>query len=139
MGMIHKQRLTGPSVWKGPDFAGDKSWIRPLNAQQCEELLAAVAAVQNAGKRFPDFGVVDFPLAELGRQLREWGHELESGHGFILLRGLPIDALDDDAIDILYFGLGLHMGVPVRQNPAGDLIGRVMNVGDLEDLSLIHI
>ena len=25
------------------------------------------------------------------------------------------------------------MGVPVRQNPAGDLIGRVMNVGDLED------
>ena len=133
MGMIHKQRLIGPSVWKGPDFAGDKSWIRPLNARQCEELLGAVAAVQNAGKRFPDFGVIDFPLAELGRQLREWGNELESGHGFILLRGLPIDGLDDDAIDILYFGLGLHMGVPVRQNPAGDLIGRVMNVGDLED------
>ena len=133
MGMIHKQRLIGPSVWKGPDFAGDKSWIRPLNAQQCKELLGAVAAVQNAGKRFPDFGVIDFPLAELGRQLREWGNELESRHGFILLRGLPIDGLDDDAIDILYFGLGLHMGVPVRQNPAGDLIGRVMNVGDLED------
>ena len=133
MGMIHKQRLIGPSVWKGPDFAGDKSWIRPLNAQQCKELLGAVAAVQNAGKRFPDFGVIDFPLAELGRQLREWGNELESGHGFILLRGLPIDGLDDDAIDILYFGLGLHIGVPVRQNPAGDLIGRVMNVGDLED------
>lgn len=133
MGMIHKHRLIGPSVWKGPDFAGDKSWIRPLNARQCEELLGAVAAVQNAGKRFPDFGVIDFPLAELGRQLREWGNELESGRGFILLRGLPIDALDDDAIDILYFGLGLHMGVPVRQNPAGDLIGRVMNVGDLED------
>ena len=53
--------------------AGDKSWIRPLNARQCEELLGAVAAVQNAGKRFPDFGVIDFPLAELGRQLREMG------------------------------------------------------------------
>ena len=62
-----------------------------------------------------------------------WGDELETGAGFILLRGVPIEDLDDAAIDILYFGLGLHMGVPVRQNPAGDLIGRVMNVGDLED------
>jgi hypothetical protein len=51
----------------------------------------------------------------------------------MLLRGVPVESLDDAAIDILYFGLGLHMGVPVRQNPAGDLIGRVMNVGDLED------
>lgn len=133
MGMIHKQKLIGPSVWKGPDFVSDESWIRPLNAEQCNELLAAVAVVQSAGKGFPDFGVDDFPLASLGPQLRNWGDELESGSGFMLLRGLPIDGLDDDAIDILYFGLGLHMGVPVRQNPAGDLIGRVMNVGDLEN------
>ena len=49
------------------------------------------------------------------------------------MRGIPVERFDDDAIDILYYGLGLHMGVPVRHNPAGDLIGRVMNVGDLED------
>ena len=133
MGMIFKQKLTGPSVWKGPNFAGDDSWIRPLDAMQCDELLAAITIVQDAGKCFPNFGVNDFPLPTFGAQLSAWGDELESGPGFILLRGLPIDGLADDAIDILYFGLGLHMGVPVRQNPAGDLIGRVMNIGDLED------
>ena len=29
MGIIHTEKLTGPSVWKGPDFEGDDSWIRP--------------------------------------------------------------------------------------------------------------
>ena len=133
MGMIHTQKLTGPSVWKGPDFDKDDSWIRPLTDAQRAELLAAVEAVQHAGKAFPDITIDDFPLPTLGAQLHAWGDELESGAGFILLRGVPIEGLDDAAIDSLYFGLGLHMGVPVRQNPAGDLIGRVMNVGDLED------
>ena len=133
MGMIHTQQLTGPSIWKGPDFDGDDSWIRRLTDAQRRELLAAVEAVRRAGKAFPDFTIEDFPLPTFGAQLHAWGDELETGAGFILLRGVPIEDLDDVAIDILYFGLGLHMGVPVRQNPAGDLIGRVMNVGDLED------
>ena len=133
MGIIHTEKLTGPSVWKGPDFEGDDSWIRPLTPAQCDELEEAVAAVQSAGKSFPDFTIEDFPLPAFGAQLRAWGDELESGRGFILVRGVPVERFDDEAIDILYYGLGLHMGVPVRQNPAGDLIGRVMNVGDLED------
>ena len=133
MGMIHTQKLTGPSIWKGPDFDGDDSWIRPLTDAQRGELLAAVEVARRAGKAFPDVTIEDFPLPTLGARLHAWGEELETGTGFMLLRGVPVESLDDAAIDILYFGLGLHMGVPVRQNPAGDLIGRVMNVGDLED------
>ena len=133
MGIIHTTKLTGASIWKGPDFAGDDSWIRPLTPAQCDELEAAVSAVRRAGKSFPDFTIDDFPLPGFGAQLRAWGDELESGPGFMLVRGIPIGRFDEDGVDILYFGIGLHMGVPVRQNPAGDLIGRVMNVGDLED------
>ena len=99
----------------------------------CTKSEAAVKSVRSAGKTFPDFTIEDFPLTTFGAQLNAWGDELESGRGFILVRGVPIERFDDEAIDILYYGLGLHMGVPVRQNPAGDLIGRVMNVGDLED------
>ena len=119
MGIIHTEKLTGPSVWKGPDFAGDDSWIRLLTPVQCDELEADVEAVRSAGKTFPDFAIEDFPLPTFGPQLFAWGDELESGRGFILVRGVPIERFDDEAIDILYFGLGLHMGVPVRQNPAG--------------------
>ena len=99
MGIIHTEKLTGPSVWKGPDFEGDDSWIRPLTPAQCDELEEAVAAVQSAGKPFPDFTIEDFPLPAFGAQLRAWGDELESGRGFILVRGVPIERFDDEAID----------------------------------------
>ena len=66
MGIIHTEKLTGPSVWKGPDFKDDDSWIRPLTPAQGDELEAAVAAVQSAGKSFPDFTIEDFPLPAFG-------------------------------------------------------------------------
>ena len=33
----------------------------------------------------------------------------------------------------LTYGIGLHLGQPVCQNPRGDLLGEVMNVGDIHD------
>ncbi|MEY3611699.1 MAG: hypothetical protein RJB14_1421 [Pseudomonadota bacterium] len=48
-----------------------------------------------------------------------------------MLRGLPVERYSEEDIQIIYYGIGLHMGVPVRQNPKGDLLGVVMNVGDV--------
>jgi len=44
-----------------------------------------------------------------------------------------VDQVDEELLNIIYFGLGLNLGNPVRQNPAGDLLGLVMNVGDPND------
>ena len=38
-----------------------------------------------------------------------------------------------DRIRVIYYCLGLHLGTPVKQNYNGDLLGVVMNVGDLND------
>lgn len=46
------------------------------------------------------------------------------------MRGLPMERYSDDDINIIYYGIGLHLGEPVRQNPKGELLGSVMNVGD---------
>jgi hypothetical protein len=64
-------------------------------------------------------------------RLARLADELEHGRGFLVLRGLPVQRLTDEQIDAVTYGLGLHMGVPVRQNPRGDLLGVVMNVGDV--------
>jgi len=58
---------------------------------------------------------------------------LENGRGFVLLKGLPVERYSGGEIRIIYYGLGLHLGSPVRQNYNGDLLGVVMNVGDLND------
>lgn len=60
----------------------------------------------------------------------EHTEELENGRGFVVLRGLPVQRYSDEDINIIYYGIGLHMGQPVCQNPRGELLGLVMHVGD---------
>ncbi|MFM7025380.1 MAG: TauD/TfdA family dioxygenase, partial [Limnohabitans sp.] len=91
---------------------------------------AALSHLKSRGLTFPNFGRDDFPLAGWAHLLHRCSDELENGRGFMVLRGLPVTHYTEEDINILYYGIGLHMGMPVRQNPRGDLLGVVMNVGD---------
>lgn len=125
--------VTGPPVWKGDGLGNADDWVHHLSSEQLSELDAALRTVKARGLRFPDFRREDFPLPGLAAELERHAQELESGRGFVLIRGLPVARLAEEDIRILIYGLGLNMGSPVRQNPAGDLLGEVMNVGDPED------
>ena len=134
MGVIHTQKINGPAAWKASDFQNNSSWIRLLSKAEINELKAAVTGIKDRGLIFPHFTKTDFPLPIFSSKLAKYGYELETGYGFILLRGIPVDSYSDETdLDILYYGIGLHMGEPIRQNPQGDLIGRVINIGDLND------
>lgn len=54
---------------------------------------------------------------------------LERGSGFILLRGLPAESLPQDLLQIIYWGIGTHLGVGVSQSAAGDRLGHVFDRG----------
>jgi len=88
------------------------------------------AGLQSRGLSTPCFGTSDFPIGDLAKRLAALADELENGRGFAVLSGLPVERYSDDELDTITFGLGLHLGEPVGQNPAGDVIGRVMAVGD---------
>ena len=122
MSIILKQKITGPAAWKGGDFVGDTSWIHHLSGSEIELIDTALAHVKARGLTFPDFTREDFPISELAPFLKPFADELENGRGFLLLRGLPVERYSNDDINIVYYGLGLHLGVPVRQNPRGDLL-----------------
>lgn len=128
--IMKTQALTGPAVWKGGDFEGDESWIHHLSEEEIAAIDAALEGLQENGLTMPDFTARDFPLGLLEERLKACADELENGRGFCLLRGLPVHRYSDDQINTVYYGIGLHMGQPVGQNPRGDLIGLVMNVGD---------
>ena len=128
MSLILKQVITGPAAWKGADIVGDTSWVHPLSGEVIATLDAALAHVKARGLTFPNFGREDFPIGDWVHDLKAHSDELENGRGFLVLRGLPIERYSEEDIHIIYYGIGLHMGVPVRQNPKGDLLGLVMNV-----------
>ena len=131
MSKIQTSKITGPSVWKGADFNDDSSWVHDLTAAEIAGLEAALKALEDGGYNFPEFSRDDFSIGPLGAVLDDVADALENGCGFKLLRGLPVDRLSDDQIEMIYYAIGLYMGKPVRQNPRGDLLGLVMNIGDI--------
>ena len=134
MSVVHTNLIEGPTTWKGSDILNDPSWTKLLTMDEVKELKEAVSEVKSYGLSFPNFTKDNFHLPTLSEKLSRIGHELENGLGFVLLKGIPVDEYENNSdLSILYFGMGLHMGQPVRQNPKGDLIGTVMNVGDLSN------
>ena len=133
MSLIVKHPLTGPAAWTGDSLAGDEGWIHRLSASDVAALDAALAALEARGLRFPDFDRDDFPIGPLASRLPGWAAELEDGRGFLLVRGLPVTRWSEERIAAACYGIGLHLGRPVRQNPRGDLLGLVAHVGDAND------
>lgn len=131
MSKIQTSKITGPSVWKGADLNDDSSWVHDLTAAEIAGLETALKALEDGGYNFPGFSRDDFSIGPLGAVLDDVADALENGCGFKLLRGLPVDRLSDDQIEMIYYAIGLYMGKPVRQNPRGDLLGLVMNIGDI--------
>jgi hypothetical protein len=132
VGIVLKRPIEGAAAWRGEDLKDETSWSHRLSPAAIATIEAALATVKARGRAFPGFVRDDFPIdGELAADLRRWARELEDGRGFLLVRGLPVERWSEDDVRIVCYGLGLHMGTPVRQNPKGDLLGTVANVGDV--------
>lgn len=124
------QPIVGPFAWRGEDLAAQQDWIVELTAAQIEEL-------RGAGMRFldadPDLRTVtaaDFPLPRCAPALAAFGDALDRGRGFVLVRGLPTETYDDALAGAIFYLMGLHLGVPMRQNELGDLLDHVIATSD---------
>jgi len=121
--------VVDPAAWLAQDLAGDPGWIHRLDGHEVHELDRAVEVVLERGLGPGGFGRDDFPLTHLADRIAGWAHGLDRGRGCVLVKGLDPSRYDDDALAALYWGLAVHLGEPVPQNAAGDLIGRVRDTG----------
>ena len=120
--------ITGPAAWTGRDIQNDPSWIHCLDARAIEEIDAALARVKRANARIP-FAAEAFPLPRFAAVLDAILDEIENGRGFVLLRGIPRSRYSDEECELLYWGLGVHLGNPVSQNDRGHRLGHVRDEG----------
>ncbi len=122
--------VEGAPAWRGDQLAGSNVWIYELSAEQIAELEAL-------GTRFiadnPDLRTVqasDYPLIACAEAIAAWGHDVDYGRGFVLVRGLRSQLYSDALSCAIYYILGLHMGDPIRQNEMGDLLDHVYATSD---------
>ncbi|MDP6175067.1 MAG: TauD/TfdA family dioxygenase, partial [Rhodospirillales bacterium] len=77
----------------------------------------------------------DFPLPEFGKDLAETRIQLQEGPGFQMYRGFPLEKYSEDELREIFWGIGIHVGVPLSQSKYGDKMGDVRVVNDIIHLS----
>jgi hypothetical protein len=120
-----KHRYDGPSAWTRTEMEAQRHWAYTLDSAEIDDLRAAVKHANASGKTLMDIGAGDFPLPVLARRIATLAKELEDGRGFELWRGLPVVGWSIADRQTAFWGLGLHLGAPIVQNAAGDLLGSV--------------
>lgn len=110
----------GPAAWRAADLRA-ADWMIPLGADAAAELESVLAG---RGGRAPA-SAAEAPLPTLGPQLRQVAARLDTGRGFALLRGLPLDRLGEDQAEALLLVLGVHLGRALPQGPGGEAVTRL--------------
>lgn len=122
--------VTSPADWRGADLQDcTDRWLHRLTEPEIAELSRAIAHVRSTGKALQQVTAADFPLGVLRPVLADWLDRLEHGLGFVLVRGFPVRQWSKQEAAIAYWIIGRHLGEPVPQNTAGELLVDVRDTG----------
>ncbi|MGI9605477.1 MAG: TauD/TfdA family dioxygenase [Acidimicrobiales bacterium] len=134
MSPISREPVDHPSAWKGNDFGSidDVSFV--LESRHLSALDTALTSARAAGLTLDMVEKHNFDLSPIADDLASIEHEILHGRGIIVLRGFPVGDYSLDDIEIMYWGLGCHLGTGESQSNMGDRLGRVEDVSG-KDLS----
>lgn len=62
------------------------------------------------------------------RTLQAVRHDILNGRGFVLFRGLPVEAWGRQKAAIAMMGISAHLGYLLSQNKLGQVLGHVTNL-----------
>lgn len=116
--------------WTAQELERDTSWIVPLPAAVSHNLVDVARRV--LARQSNKFAMTrkDFDFSSGVRELIDYAAaEVNQRSGIALLKGLPVDDLDLPTIETLYWGLGLHLGIPRPQGKMSQFISHVRNEG----------
>lgn len=118
---------TGPQAWIGSDMANrEDEWLHRWTADEIAEIEAAVEASSN--QNILEITADSFPLPSIEAILTKNKTDILHGRGFSLLRGLPVEKWSIYETARAYWGLGVHIGMPISQNSKGHALGHVTNL-----------
>jgi len=126
-----REHISSPGAWIGSALQDRAEWIWNLSAGELAELDAALARAMRTGAQIP-FAADAFPLPRLAARLDAILEEIERGRGFVLVRGIPRARYTDAECELIYWGIGAHLGRPVSQNGRGHLLGHVRDEGRVQ-------
>ena len=119
--------------WRAGDVDEADLWTEMLSEAECEEIEAALRQALARSDQILDIDRDDFPLPGLETRLKKVESELIGGRGFVVLRGIPRERYTQTEMEMIYWGIGLHLGDPWPQNKHGHVLGDVTDQGKRGD------
>lgn len=130
---LQLQTVSDRADWTGKQLASADGWMHALSDSEVDGLLAMANAVASRVDDNPDnllaLDQSAFDPGPFGDVLKKLYAELKSGSGVVLIRGLPADELTPLTAATIYWGIGRHLGDAMPNNPDGDMIGHVTDLG----------
>ena len=126
--LLPRSPVRSAHAWTGLELARDPHWQFALAPLQ-EELDTALNDVLRQGLTAGEFAREQFHAPGFSALLDDVQRELIEGRGCALLRGLDVSRYDLRALHTLYWGIAVHLGVPISQNARGELIAHVTDSG----------
>jgi alpha-ketoglutarate-dependent taurine dioxygenase len=111
--------------WAAADVADEAQWTERFTEPELTELDAALHHALKHSDDVLELTKDDFPLPTVAPRLKEIERELIDGRGFVRLRGIDRAAYSQDEMELLYWGIGTHLGLPWAQNKHGHVLGDV--------------
>jgi Taurine catabolism dioxygenase TauD, TfdA family len=128
---VHASPFSGPGAWTSDDFKHTSEFVYHFRP----ETLAEIDAVVRDRRGKPKNLARDerWPLPSFEADAARLRNELQTGRGFVVLRGLPLDRYSEEEVTGIYWGLGTLFGSPLPQNARGDLLYSVRDEGHVND------
>src|SRR3954451_8126580 len=124
--MTASLRILEPQCeWTSVGVADEESWTERFSDAELVELDAALRHALERSDDVLELGREDFPLPKLQQRLSRIEDELINGRGFVRLRGIDRSAYSQSEMELLYWAIGMHLGLPWAQNKHGHVLGDV--------------
>jgi hypothetical protein len=105
-------------------------WIHRFTEEELRDIDNALQTTLAKHKACHTMTKEDFPLGPSEKPLQQVLQQLENDLGMFVLRGIPAHKYTKPEMKMIYWGLGLHLGVALTQSGKGDVLGDVRNFGD---------
>lgn len=125
---VRRKPIEGSAAWTVSSLA-PSTWRERWTKEELSALERLVAQMRPHGARAASLTRADVRLPQLDARIERWRTILRKGRGFVVIEGLPVDRWEQRDVEVVFWALGLRLGVPGAQNPQGDVLGHVRDQG----------
>ena len=119
--------------WTRDEVADEELWTERFTDVELAELDTSLRHARQHSDDVLDLTKDDFPLPTLAARFARIENDLINGRGFVRLRGIDRAAYTANEMELLYWGIGAHLGTPWAQNKHGHVLGDVTDQGKAYD------